>query len=86
MSSMSKGMTVATHITFTLIQHINLVQNDGTITIAIDALFGLCRKKAAGASVRNPLSNSRMFESQSEVNAFVDGYSYAKTTSPKVHK
>lgn len=44
-----------------------------TITIAIDGLFGLCRKKATGASVQDPLSDSIMLESQSEVNAFVDG-------------
>ena len=50
----------------------------------IDALFGLCRKKAAGSSVRSPLSGDRMFEPQHRVNAFVENYKYTKDCSPKV--
>ena len=49
-------------------------QEQGTITLSIDANFGLCRKKAAGSSVHKPLSGMTMFCDQDDVNDFVDNY------------
>ena len=43
----------------------------GVITLSIDANFGLCRKKTAGSSVREPLSGSSMFCHQGDVNDYV---------------
>ena len=40
--------------------------------MSVDAIFGLCRKKSAGNSVRGPLSGMSVFESQDEVNTFID--------------
>jgi len=37
-------------------------------------LFGLCRKKHAGVSVRPPLYGNTFFENQSEVDRFVEEY------------
>ena len=42
--------------------------------IWMDALFGLCRKKAAGSSVRGPLNAGTVFDDQSQVNTFIDNY------------
>jgi len=39
--------------------------------VSVDAIFGLCRKKSAGNSVRTPLSETTVFEPQDAVNAFV---------------
>lgn len=50
------------------------LQESGTITVSLDALFGLCRKISAGKSVREPLSGTSVFEEQSAVDAFVDSY------------
>ena len=50
----------------------------------MDANFGLCRKKAAGTSVHDPLSKTAMFFNQSEVNQFVDNYSGANSETPSV--
>jgi len=41
------------------------------VTLSIDANFGLCRKKNAGTSVREPLSGNSMFSDQGEVNDYV---------------
>ena len=40
----------------------------------IDANFGLCRKKAAGSSVHEPLSSTTIFCDQHDVNNFVANY------------
>ena len=42
--------------------------------MSMDALFGLCRKKAAGSSVRLPLYNGLMFEDQDKVNHYIQSY------------
>ena len=42
-----------------------------------DALFGLCRKKHAGTSVRPPLFGATLFEKQDEEDAFVQEYDSA---------
>ena len=44
------------------------------LTISVDALFGLCRKKAAGSSVHDPLNGTVVFEDQYEVDQFIDSY------------
>jgi len=49
-----------------------ILQDGGSLIVSIDAIFGLCRKKSAGNSVRGPLSGTAVFESQHEVNSFVD--------------
>lgn len=54
--------------------------------MAVDANFGLCRKKTAGTSVREPLSGTSMFCPQGEVNDYVlsSGFSSVATTGDKV--
>ncbi len=52
---------------------INL-QSGGTVIESVDALFGLCRKKSAGKSVREPLSGTLMFANQKVVDEFVSNY------------
>lgn len=52
--------------------------------MAIDGHFGLCRKKAAGKSVRPPLHNGVYFEDQTAVDAFVSGYSAGPAKKSKV--
>ena len=39
-------------------------QEQGMLTLSIDANFGLCRKKTAGTSVHDPLSKTTMFLDQ----------------------
>ena len=56
-------------------------QEQGILTLSVDANFGLCRKKAAGTSVHDPLSKTAMFLDQNEVN---DNYSGAKSEAPSV--
>ena len=46
----------------------------GTVTLSMDANFGLCRRKAAGKSVHPPLSGSEFFFEQSEVDSYVTHY------------
>ena len=47
----------------------------------MDALFGLCRKKSAGISVRSPLQEGVFFECQSDIDKFVEMYPYCKSDS-----
>ena len=54
------------------------------VTISLDALFGLCRKKAAGSSVRGPLNAGIIFDDQSQVNTFIDNYKPKKDATEKV--
>ena len=49
-------------------------QESGTVTISLDAVFGLCRKVSAGKSIHPPLSGTLIFEDQSQVDNFVDSY------------
>lgn len=51
--------------------NILLIQEKGIITLSIDANFGLCCKKTAGSSVREPLSGTSMFCHQGDVNDYV---------------
>lgn len=50
-------------------------QDNGSMVISIDALFGLCRKKSAGSSVHGPLSGTAIFESQQDVNSYMESES-----------
>lgn len=52
--------------------------------MSVDAVFGLCRKKSAGSSVRGPLSGTSIFESQDEVNNFVDLQGHTKRSQSEV--
>jgi len=56
----------------------------GIITISLDALFGLCCKKAAGSSVHGPLNAGTVFDDQSQVNTFIDNYRPKKDATEKV--
>lgn len=47
----------------------------------MDALFGLCRKKSAGISVRSPLQEGVFFERQPDVDKFVELYPYRSDSS-----
>ena len=57
--------------------HIKLMQEAGVKVQSYDALFGPCRKKHAGTSVRAPLFGTTFFEKQDEVDAFVQEYDSA---------
>jgi len=52
--------------------------------LSIDGNFGLCRKKAAGQSVRAPLHEGVFFEPQDQVDAYVKSYRMPKSSSNKV--
>lgn len=52
--------------------------------MSVDAVFGLCRKKSAGNSVRGPLSGMTIFESQDEVNTFINSQSHSKCSQSEV--
>ena len=53
--------------------------------MSIDALFGLCRKKSPGSSVRDPLQLGTFFECQSDVDAFVAEYPSRHLSESQVH-
>lgn len=50
----------------------------------MDALFGLCRKKSAGISVRPPLFSGIFFEEQEAVDRFVKSYDASDRVMDKV--
>ena len=52
--------------------------------VSMDALFGLCRKRSAGVSEREPLFKDIFFENQVKVYAFVSTYSSTYTVHDKV--
>ena len=52
--------------------------------VSMDALFGLCRKRSAGVSVRKPLFEGVFFEDQAEVDSFVANYESADKPNEKV--
>ena len=49
----------------------------------MDALFGLPRKKAAGVSVRPPLTGNLFFEDQIAVDEYVSMHSKEKVVTTK---
>ena len=53
--------------------------------LSIDGLFGLCRKKKAGKSVRDPLHNDRLFKNQANVDDFVARYPKLSNEQTMVH-
>lgn len=59
-------------------------QEEGTQILSFDALFGLCRKKHSGLSVRPPLYRTTFFENQGEVDRFVQEYDCSSSLSDKV--
>ena len=62
-------------------------QDNGTLIVSVDALFGLCRKKSAGSSVHGPLSGTTVFENQDAVNSFVQSENSSRNTYSEVeHK
>lgn len=48
---------------------------------AMDALFGLPRKKSAGVSYRDPLHDNLFFYSQSDIDQFVADSKHSKSSS-----
>ncbi len=50
----------------------------------MDAVFGLCRKKSSGASVRSPLFSGLFFEEQKAVDDFVSNYDLSSQVMDKV--
>ncbi|XP_064400958.1 uncharacterized protein LOC135347050 isoform X2 [Halichondria panicea] len=58
-------------------------ERGGIVHISYDAMFGLCRKKAAGVSIRNPHHQGRYFVDQKEVDNFMNSYSSTKKASKK---
>ena len=52
--------------------------------MSMDALFGLCRKKSAGVSVRPPLFSNTFFEDQGRVDEFVTAYDTSDRIVDKV--
>ena len=61
-----------------------LWQKNGTCFESFDALFGLCRKKAAGSSVCQPLFGTLYFDYQAMVDDFVLNYGMEPSVSSKV--
>lgn len=59
-------------------------QEGGQIFLSIDANFGLCRTRAAGTSVREPLHHDGFFTDQKEIDAFVGAYGTPKLSLQKV--
>lgn len=49
--------------------------------VSVDANFGLCRKKAAGTSIRLPLHNGTFFFNQAEVDSYVSQYKGSRSSS-----
>ena len=79
----SEGIKKCNHWTTYLSFHVTHLQtNSGPMTISLDGNFGLCHKKAAGASAHGPLSGESMFLNQSQVDTFVANYTC--TTAAKV--
>ena len=54
--------------------------------VSVDAIFGLCRKKSAGKSVRTPLSGTTVFEPQDAVNAFVASQDHSSQSTSTGHE
>ena len=48
------------------------MNDEKPVVLAMDALFGLPRKKSAGISYRDPLHNELFFCKQSSVDQFVE--------------
>ena len=57
---------------------------EGTQILSFGALFGLCREKHAGVSVRPPLYGSTFFEKQDVVDEFVEVYDSSGSSLDKV--
>ena len=57
-----------------------IYQSGGIAVFAMDALFGLPRKKSAGVSYRDPLYKDLLFCDQSEVDQFVAESEQSKST------
>ena len=58
----------------------NILQpnESGALHISFDGLFGLCRKKSAGRSVRPPLWSGRYFLQQDAVDTYIDNYGHCE--------
>lgn len=54
--------------------------------LSVDANFGLCRKKAAGRSVREPLHKGTYFLPQSVIDDYVKSYGSTGAITQKVSK
>ncbi len=61
-----------------------IIQSDGEVFLSVDGNFGLCRKAAAGASVRDPLHGDTFFMKQADVDGFVRNYQASKISQQKV--
>lgn len=48
-----------------------IFQTDGTVIVALDANFGLVRKKSSGSSITEPLQGNRMFVRDEDVEEYV---------------
>lgn len=57
---------------------------DGAVFFSIDGNFGLCRKKAAGNSVRPPLHEKAVFFDQESVDKYVASYGVIQMSTSKV--
>ena len=71
--------------TTSLPAHLRLIdyysQESGTVVYAMDALFGLPRKKAAGTSCREALHGQLFFENQEAVDEYVYLHTSDRTKS-----
>ncbi|XP_023192885.1 uncharacterized protein LOC111609322 isoform X1 [Xiphophorus maculatus] len=47
------------------------IKTDGTVIVALDANFGLVRKKSSGSSITEPLQGNRMFVRDEDVEEYV---------------
>ena len=60
------------------------MQENGSLIVSVDAIFGLCRKKTASKSVRGPLSGTTVFEAQEVVNSFVSPQNNLRSVKSQV--
>ncbi len=62
------------------------INSDGKLVFAMDALFGLTRKKAAGASHRDPLHDRLFFCDQSAVDQFLADSTQQKASNVCIYQ
>ena len=74
-------LILPTHVLF---NHVLPCIEGGYSNCSVDGIFGLCRKKSAGTSVRSPLFSGVFFEDQEDVDMFVASYDAADGIMDKV--
>ena len=71
-------------VQFTCGFHFNIVQENGSIFISVDALFGCVRKSGAGTSGKASNHGEELFISQDKVDNFLSTYNKTSTSKSMV--